>query len=133
MVRLLIVCLPLLVFPRGTATDLASTVAASRRSQDSLTERAETLVRKRFALSASSADCRYADNLYGYHLLLTQLPEAGKRRVRSAEVQGRVQGKTQQIDGSAPACVAALAAMRAADDALVVMAEQAADVDAAVR
>ena len=90
-------------------------------------------MRDRFALSASSAKCRYADNLYGYHLLLGQLADAQKRLVRSAETEGWSRGAARPIDGSAPACLAALAAVRAADDALVVMAEQAADSDATDR
>lgn len=133
MIRLLIICLPLLVVPRGTACDLASTAAASRRARDSLTQHAQALVRNRFALSASSADCRSVDNLYGYRLLLKQLPEAQKRLLRSAEAEGRTQGAARVVDGSARACGAALAAVRAADDALVVMAEEASQSDAADR
>ncbi len=91
-------------------------------------------VRARFALAAQAGACHFIDSLYGYNLLLSHFNSEQQLPIAQAAREGAKQGAQKvanlttlpsAVPGSGIAdCPAALQKLHAADDELVVLAEQ---------
>ena len=125
MLRSLLLCLPILLVPGSLAErSRPNASVAGTQARSGITTQVGAAVRSRFELAAAAADCRFADNLYGYNLLLAQVAGAGKSALRSAAGEGRQRGMAAAGSGNATPCPALLNKLEAADDALVMLAEQ---------
>lgn len=125
MLRFLMLCLPMLLVPAPVGREPPSRgrVARLDAARAGMAARIAGAVQTRFMLAASAADCRFADNRYGYELLVKQLPAAQRAAARAAAEDGRRRGAALLAGGTTVACPATLSRLEAADDALVVLSE----------
>ena len=79
-------------------------------------------VRDRFALSAAVQDCQHTENLYGFDLLLSVVPERRRADLLAAKEDGLRRPKAPSPDEDD--CATRLNKLDNADDGLVLWAEK---------
>ena len=129
----LILILPLVIgLPRSVAEEAhPSTLShfVDRKFEAAL--RVSDVVKIRFLIARAAVTCRHADNLFGYNLLLSHFSDKQQAVIVTAAREGWDQGiQSAAGDSDAVDCRATLRGLQAADDELVVLAEQVSSGDA---